>query len=57
VANEIDDPAAPEATQLLAELSPESELVWLGQRVFRTKLPWAVDHRADLNVTASVVKG
>ena len=42
MANEIDDPAAPEAAQLLAELSPESDLVWLVQRVARTKLPWAV---------------
>lgn len=40
--NEIDDPAAPEAAQLLAELSPQSDLVWLVQRVSRTKLPWAV---------------
>jgi hypothetical protein len=35
-------PADTETAKLLAELSPDSDLVWLVERVFRTKLPWVV---------------
>lgn len=34
--------AATRTAELLAELSPNSDLVWLVDRVSRTKLPWVV---------------
>lgn len=34
--------AATQAAQLLAELSPNSDLAWLVERVSQTDLPWVV---------------
>jgi len=34
--------AATRTAQLLAELSPNSDLLWLVERVSRTRLPWVV---------------
>jgi hypothetical protein len=34
--------AATRTAELLAELSPNSDLVWLVERVSRTRLPWVV---------------
>jgi hypothetical protein len=34
--------AATRTAELLAELSPNSDLVWLVDRVSRTRLPWVV---------------